>query len=108
MSNGGAGNLSVDQGATLTDASYAILGVTTASVGTATVSNGALWQIGTGSAPRPSGITIGASTVYNAQPEGGTIPTLTVGLGGSGSLDIESGGTVVVGGAEPWSAVVGE
>jgi autotransporter passenger strand-loop-strand repeat protein/T5SS/PEP-CTERM-associated repeat protein len=100
VSNGGAGDLSVDDDATLTDASYAILGVTSAAVGNATVSNGALWQIGTGSAPRPSGITIGTSPIYNTQAGGSTIPALMVGLGGSGSLDIQSGGTVQLGTVE--------
>ncbi len=96
VSNGGAGNLSVDQGATLTDASYAILGLTQTSVGVATVSNRALWQIGTGGPP-PSDIVIGASTLYDAGTNGGVVPTLMVGLAGSGTLEISNGGTVQFG-----------
>ncbi|MBV8613857.1 MAG: hypothetical protein JOY66_08820, partial [Acetobacteraceae bacterium] len=64
-------SLVVSQGAVLTEAGYAEIGVGSGSAGAATVSAGARWQIGAGA--------------------------LSVGAGGSGTLAVLNGGTVAAG-----------
>jgi T5SS/PEP-CTERM-associated repeat protein len=104
IKNGGTGNLSVDQGATLTDASYAVIGVAPGASGNAQVSNGALWLINPGSTATPGTISIGSSTIYSTGTGG--VPLLTVGMQGTGQLNITNngsvgnGGTVRLGGIE--------
>ncbi|MBV9117041.1 MAG: hypothetical protein JOY63_06720, partial [Acetobacteraceae bacterium] len=65
-------SLVVAQGAVLTEAGYAAIGVGPGSAGAATVSAGGRWQVGAGA--------------------------LSVGAGGSGSLAVLNGGTVAAGG----------
>lgn len=109
VSAGGNGNLWVNNHATLTEAAYAMLGVTTGSSGSATVSNGALWRINTGTTP-PNSIVIGTTTLYTGSStvENGTtlyssVPMLSVGSAGSGSLEVNSGGTVQLGSPGAWN-----
>ncbi len=90
LSSGGVGVLLVDQGATLTEANFAMIGYTGLSNGSATVSNGAHWNIGTGTNATPTLSTSGTSS----------IPTLTVGDFNQGALTIASAGTVTIGGAQ--------
>ncbi len=71
----GPATLLIAQGAVLTDAGYAEIGLTAGSPGAATVTGGARWQIGQGANP-------GA---------------LVVGAGGAGTLSILNGGTVSAG-----------
>ena len=111
VAGGGSGVLSVDDGATLTDASYAMLGVTQNASGTASVSNDAVWRINTGTTPPPNSIVLGTSTIYNggSTVESGTTyhpsaPVLTVGNGGSGVLSVSSGGTVQLGTVEAYNS----
>ncbi|MBU6500078.1 MAG: hypothetical protein KGQ40_16255, partial [Rhodospirillales bacterium] len=95
VKSGGAGVLTVDNSATLNDANFAVLGVTAGSSGSATVQNGARWNIGTAASTPPSGgIVFGTSTI-----SAGQLPWLSVGLGGSGSLQM-MGGNVALGAGE--------
>ncbi|MDR3660502.1 MAG: Hint domain-containing protein [Mycobacterium sp.] len=110
---GGNGMLTVGDRATLTEAFYAILGVTGTSSGSAIVRDGAQWLIDLGpdAAPTPGNIIIGSSTLDNPSQAGATVPLLTVGLAGSGVLDIFNGSTVQLGTAESpstFSMVIGE
>ena len=92
LSSGGAGVLSVDQGAILTEANFAVIGYTNLASGAATVSNGARWNIGTGTNKSPA--------LTNAGTAGTTpIPTLLIGDFVTGTLAVTSGSTVQLGGA---------
>lgn len=72
---GPAALLSIANGATMTDAAYATIGAAAGGIGAVTVAANAEWQIGNGAA---SG-------------------ALLVGGGGTGSLSVLNGGTVVIG-----------
>ena len=97
VSNGGSGNLTIDQGATLIDSGYAMLGVRQGATGIVTLQNGAHWTIGDGSNNLPQPIHVGATTIFTGAPP----PKLTVGLGGYGSLTIASGGILSLTGEDP-------
>ena len=105
VSNGGSGALSVTQGATLTDASYAMLGLTPTSIGWGTISNGAVWQVNNGGT-LPGSIVLGTTTLTSKPP-----PLLTVGALGSGYLTIDSRGTVTLGttaSGSGWAMSIGQ
>ncbi len=83
---GGNGNVNVMDGATLTEASFAMLGVTSGSSGSVYLNNNAQWNIGLGAVtPTPSlvaGNTItGTGTIWSSG-----LAWLTVGGGGMGTI----------------------
>ena len=92
----GNGQLTIDSGASVTEAGFAILGVVAGSSGQAYVQNNAHWTIGDGSMTLPGSIVVGSSTLYGVTPA-----ELTVGLIGQGSLNIISGATVAVAAEAP-------
>jgi hypothetical protein len=94
VGSGGTGDVQVDQGATLEDSSFAVLGLRTGASGNVQVSNGAQWVIGTASSVPAGSLVIGSTTIQSQH-----LPWLTVGLGGSGNLNI-NGGTVTLGAGE--------
>jgi hypothetical protein len=93
VTGAGSGSVNIDNGATLLDSGYAILGMYGGGSGTVDVQNSAQWTIGgTGAITLPTSVIIGSSTIYSATPA-----LLTVGLVGSGTLNIDGGGTVTLG-----------
>ena len=93
VSGAGNGSVNVDNGATLIDAGYAILGMFGGGNGTVDVQNNAQWTIGgTGAITLPTSVIVGSSTITN-----GTPALLSVGLLGTGTLNIGGGGTVTLG-----------
>ncbi len=93
---GGNGNLWVDNFATLTDATYAILGVTTGSSGSANVTGGAVWSIHpSATVTVPGSIVVGTTTLYAANNAGQELPALMVGGQGNGNLYIGNNGSLV-------------
>ena len=98
VGTGGNGMLTVDQGATLIDSAYAMLGVRSGAYGQVTVQNGAQWVVGDGSVALPGSIIVGVSNIFT-----GTPALLTVGQTGNGSLTVASGGTITLG-SEPLAA----
>ncbi len=91
VSNGGNGQLTIDGGASVTEAGFALLGVTAGSSGQAIVQNGAHWTIGDGSMTLPGSIVVGSSTLFGTTPA-----VLSVGLIGQGGLNVSSNATVTV------------
>ena len=98
VGNGGNGNVTVDQSATLIDSAYAMIGVRGGSFGQVTVQNGAQWVVGDGSVALPGSIVVGATNIFSVTPA-----LLTVGQSGNGSLTVASGGTITLG-SEPLAA----
>ena len=98
----GNGSVFIDNGATVTEQSYAILGLTRSSSGTVTVNNGAHWNIGTGTIQPTGSIVVGNTIVGTNTLFSGTLPTLAVGSGGTGTLNV-TGGVVQLGTLEQFN-----
>ena len=89
LPTGGTGQVNVQSGATLTEASFAILGARSGSSGSVNVTGGSRWNIGLG-AVTPIGSLVVGNTITTTQTLFSSgLPWLTVGSGGSGTLDIE-------------------
>ena len=88
---GGVGQLNVQDGATLTESSFAMLAATRTSTGMVNIGNGARWTIGSDGATLPDSIIIGDAVTGSATLWTGGLPWLTVGAGGTGTLAINSG-----------------
>ena len=90
LSNGGNGQLNVMDGATLTDARFAMIGAGIGSTGTVNLLNGARWNIGSGSAVPATPLVFGDAIVGTQTLWSGPLPWLTVGANGTGSLNIDA------------------
>ncbi len=91
--NSGNGSVNIDQGATLIDSAYALLGMFSGCNGSVQVQNGAKWLVNTSSLNLPGSIVVGISNIIT----GGPPPLLSVGFLGTGSLNVASGATVTLG-----------
>ncbi len=88
--NGGNGLVNVHDGATLSEANFAMLGATRISSGTVNLSGGAQWLIGSDGAGKPDAIVAGGAVTGTATLWSGGLPWLTVGAGGTGLVNVNS------------------
>lgn len=106
LTTGGSGTLLVDQSASLTDASFALVGYTRTSTGRATVSNNAHWTINNPGSLPPSS----APATSAGGGEFDSVGALGVGVFGTGTLSVLSGGTLSVVGqpGTAYAVVIGQ
>ena len=100
VGDAGSGILTIDQGATLADSGYAMLGVQAGASGVALVQNGAHWTIG---GAIPLGMIVGAAGSGSLLVGGsGALVQVSTdfadGRNGVGQVTISSGGTLAVAG----------
>ncbi len=89
--SGGAGYVNVQDGATLTDASFAMIGAGSGGAfGAVNLNNGAVWNIGLGNGNPGGSIVVGNTITGSATLWSGGLPWLTVGGGSAGSLSVNS------------------
>ncbi|MCX7380599.1 MAG: Hint domain-containing protein [Alphaproteobacteria bacterium] len=88
--SGGAGSVSVQSGATLNDASFAMIGASFGSSGTVSLDNNAHWNIGQGGGTPVGSIVVGNTITGSATLWSSNLPWLTVGAGGTGTLSVNS------------------
>jgi|GEM_PF-377939 len=102
VANGGTGSVTVQNGATLIEQSYALLGVTRTSSGTVNILGNAQWLIAPGTVVPTGSIVVGNAIVGTNTLAAGGMPWLAVGAGGMGNLSI-NGGTVQLGTGEAFN-----
>lgn len=88
--SGGNGRVSISNGATVTDASYAMLGASRGSSGTVELFGGAHWNIGLGAVTPTPSIVVGNTITGTATLYSSGLPWLSVGSGGTGSLTVDA------------------
>jgi T5SS/PEP-CTERM-associated repeat protein len=86
----GSGSLTIQDGATLTDAAFAVIGASSGSDGMVNLNNGATWNIAPGGVVPTASITAGNTIVGTTTLWSSYMPWLTVGMHGTALLNVNS------------------